>query len=42
MPMRRTSVLLLLSFKKLEVNKDLITDKHVVREGGGRVTDGVK
>lgn len=39
-PIRRTSVLSLLSFKKLEVNQDLISDKHEVREGGGRVTDG--
>ena len=40
-PTRRTSVLLLLSFRKLEVNQDFISVKQEVREEGGRVVDGL-
>lgn len=36
-PMRRTLFLLLFSFRRLEVNQDLILDKHKVRQEGGRV-----
>lgn len=36
-PMRRISVLSHLSFRKFEVNQDLMTDKQEIREGGGRV-----
>ena len=40
-PTRRTSVLSLLSFRKLEVNQDFISDRQEVREAGGRVVDGL-
>lgn len=40
-PMRRTLFLLLFSFRRLEVNQDLILDKHKVRQEGGRVELGL-
>ena len=34
-PMRRISVLSLFNLRKFAVNQDLISDKQLVREGGG-------
>ena len=39
-PMSKNSVLLLFSFRKLEVNHDFISERQEVREGGGRVEFG--
>jgi len=40
-PMRRTSVLSLLSFRKLEENQFLISCKQSQREEGGKVEVGL-
>ena len=40
-PMRRTSVLLLLSLRKLQVNQDFISCRQSEREVGGRVEVGL-
>ena len=40
-PMRRTSVLLLLSLRKLQVNQVFISEMQSVREMGGRVDEGL-
>ena len=40
-PMRRTSVLLLLSLRKLQVNQVFISEMQSVREVGGRVDEGL-
>ena len=40
-PMRRTSVLLLLSLRKLQVNQDFISCRQSEREMGGRVEVGL-
>ena len=40
-PMRRTSVLLLLSLRKLEVNHVFNSEMQSVREVGGRVDEGL-
>ena len=40
-PMRRTSVLLLLSLRKLQVNQVFISEMLSVREVGGRVDEGL-
>ena len=40
-PMRRTSVLLLLSLRKLQVNQDFFSCKQSEREVGGRVEVGL-
>ena len=39
--MRRTSVLLLLSLRKLQVNQDFISRRQSEREVGGRVEVGL-
>ena len=39
-PIRRISVLSSLSLRKLELNQDFYSDKHSVREEGGRVESG--
>ncbi len=41
-PMRRTSVLSLLSLRKLEENQDLISCKQTQSEGGGKVEVGLE
>ncbi len=40
-PTRKTSVLLLLSFRKLTESQSLISAKQLVKEGGGKVTEGL-
>ena len=40
-PIRRSSVLSLLSLRKFEVNQDLISERQWVREEGGRVVSGL-
>jgi hypothetical protein len=40
-PMRRTSVLLMLSLRKLQVNQVFISEMHSVREVSGRVDEGL-
>lgn len=40
-PTRRSSVLLLLSLRKFEVNQDLISWRQLVREEGGSVELGL-
>ena len=40
-PMRRTSVLLMLSLRKLQVNQDFISCRQSEREVGGRVEVGL-
>lgn len=41
MPMRRTLILLLFSFGRREVHQDFMSDKHKVRQEGGRVELGL-
>ena len=41
-PMRRTSVLLSLSLRKLEENQDLMSCKQPDREDGGRMVVGLE
>ena len=40
-PTRKISVLSLFSFRKLEVNQDLISDRQEVREEGGIIESGL-